>query len=80
MLGTNPIVDFVLQLVTQFSPPGNTAAVYTLATGWINDMYAGAGPADPQFGIYGQPGQRIVLGRATAIVLPRRPAGAAVAV
>jgi hypothetical protein len=39
--------------VTRFSPPGNTAAVYTLATGWINDMYVGARPTNPQFGIYG---------------------------
>ena len=76
MLGRNAIVDFVLQLVTNFSPAGNTEAVYTLATGWINDMY-GAGPANPQFGIYGQPGQPIVLGEATAIVLPT--AGAAMA-
>ena len=71
MLGRNAIVDFFLQLVTKFSPSGNTQAVYTLANGWINDMYAG--PANPQFGIYGQPGQPIVLGEATAIVLPTQP-------
>jgi acetyl esterase/lipase len=71
MLGSNPIIDFTAQLVTKFSPPGNTAAVYTLATGWINDMYAGAGP---QFGFYGQAGQPIILGPAAAIVLPQYPA------
>jgi hypothetical protein len=73
-LGSNPIVDFILQLFTQFSPPGNTAAVGTLSSGWINDIYVGAGPTDPQFGLYGQPGQPIILGPAAAIVLPTQPA------
>ena len=44
LIGGNPLIDFVAQLVIKPSPPGNTAAVYTLADGWINDMYAG-GPA-----------------------------------
>jgi pimeloyl-ACP methyl ester carboxylesterase len=78
MLGGNPLVDFAAQLVTQFSPPGNTAAVYTLATGWINDTYTpGAGPATPMYGIYGPTGnyvppggQLITLGQAIGIVLP----------
>jgi PE family/Lipase (class 3) len=77
LLGGKPVIDFVAQLVTQFSPPGNTAAVYTLATGWINDIYAGAGPTDPIYGIYGPTGgyvppggQQIILGQATGIVLP----------
>jgi hypothetical protein len=78
MLGGNPLVDFAAQLVTQFSPPGNTAAVYTLATGWINDIYTpGAGPATPMYGIYGPTGnyvppggQLITLGQAIGIVLP----------
>ena len=77
LLGDKPVIDFVAQLVTQFSPPGNTAAVYTLATGWINDIYAGAGPTDPIYGIYGPTGgyvapggQQIILGQATGIVLP----------
>ncbi len=75
MLGGKPLIDFVSQLVTQFSPPGNTAAVYTLSTGWINDIYVGAGPTDPVYGVYGPtgvpaarrpadhpgPGRRIVL-------------------
>ena len=73
MLGSNPIVDFVAQLVTKFSPAGNTAAVYTLATGWINDFYTvGAGPADPQYGFYGSAGQPIILGQAAAVVLPNQ--------
>lgn len=52
MLGSNPIIDFFAQLVTRFSPAGNTEAVYTLASGWINDLYQGLGPADGA-GIYG---------------------------
>jgi hypothetical protein len=77
MLGGNPIIDFAAQLLTGFSPPGATAAVYTLATGWINDFYAGAGPTNPIYGIYGPNGpyvppggQQINLGQATGIVLP----------
>ncbi|HWT47759.1 MAG TPA: PE family protein [Mycobacterium sp.] len=77
MLGDKPVIDFASQLVTKFSPGGNTAAVYTLSTGWINDMYAGAGPTDPIYGLYGTTGgylppggQQIILGPATGIVLP----------
>lgn len=69
LIGGNPLIDFVAQLVIRPSPPGNTAAVYTLADGWINDMYAGKGPGNPQYGLYGAPGQPIILGPATAIVL-----------
>ncbi|QLL05276.1 PE domain-containing protein [Mycobacterium vicinigordonae] len=77
MLGGNPVVDFAAQLLTGFSPPGNTAAVYTLASGWINDIYAGASPENPIYGVYGTfrnyvppGGQQIILGQATGIVLP----------
>jgi hypothetical protein len=77
MLGDKPVIDFASQLVTKFSPGGNTAAVYTLSTGWINDMFAGAGPTDPIYGLYGTTGgylppggQEIILGPATGIVLP----------
>ncbi len=77
MLGDKPVIDFASQLVTKFSPGGDTAAVYTLSTGWINDMFAGAGPTDPIYGLYGTPGgyvppggQQIILGPATGIVLP----------
>ena len=73
LLGDKPVVDVVAQLVTRISPGGDTAAVYTLATGWINDMFAGAGPTDPMFGLYGTPtgyvapgGQEIIDGRAVA--------------
>lgn len=77
MLGANPVTDYILQLVTGFSPPGNTAAVYALSTGWINDIFTGHGPTDPMYGIYGPTGgylppggQEIPLGPATGIVLP----------
>jgi hypothetical protein len=70
MLGSNPLIDFFAQLVTKRSPPGNTAAVDTLSTGWINDFYVGAGPAAPQYGLYGTAGQPIIMGDASAVVLP----------
>ncbi|WP_245906371.1 lipocalin family protein [Mycolicibacterium palauense] len=72
LLGGNPLVDFFAQLVTRFSPPGNTAAVHTLATGWINDLYQGLGPADGN-GIYGDPDQYIVMGDTAAVVLAPPP-------
>ena len=52
MLGVNPIFDAVLQLVTGRVPAGNTAAVYTLSTGWINDMYSGLTPDTAKYGFY----------------------------
>ncbi|ETW22433.1 hypothetical protein MGAST_20170 [Mycobacterium gastri 'Wayne'] len=77
ILGGNPLVDFAAQLLTGFSPPGATAAVYTLSSGWINDLWAGATPASPIYGIYGPTGgyvtpggQAIILGPASGIVLP----------
>ncbi|BCI90822.1 hypothetical protein NIIDMKKI_60280 [Mycobacterium kansasii] len=63
--------------MTGFSPPGATAAVYTLSTGWINDIWAGASPPAPIYGIYGPTGnyvppggQAIFLGPTAAIILP----------
>ncbi len=70
MLGVNPLFDVVLQLVTGRSPAGNTAAVYTLSTGWINDMYVDAGPQAPQYGFYAAANQQIIMGPATALALP----------
>ncbi|EHB56296.1 hypothetical protein MycrhDRAFT_3490 [Mycolicibacterium rhodesiae JS60] len=70
MLGSNPVIDFFAQLVTKRSPPGNTAAVDTLGAGWINDFYVGAGPGAPQYGLYGTAGQPIIMGDASAVVLP----------
>ena len=73
LIGGSPIIDFFSQLFVKRSPPGNTDAVYTFATGWVNDMYAGRGPADPVYGVYGAPDQYIVLGEAAAVVLGPPP-------
>jgi len=70
MLGSNPIIDFAAQLVTKFSPAGNTAAVYNLSTGWINDFYVGATPDAPQYGLYSASNGLIVMGDAAAVSLP----------
>ena len=71
MLGVNPIFDAVLQLVAGKSPAGNTAATYTLSTGWINDFYTpGASPQDPQYGFYPAANQQIILGDAAGVGLP----------
>ncbi|ANI37704.1 lipocalin family protein [Mycolicibacterium vaccae] len=72
LIGGNALFDFFAQLVAGVSPRGNTEAAYTLATGWINDMYLGLGPVDGS-GIYGVPGQYIVLGDAAAVVLAPAP-------
>ncbi len=77
LLGNKPVVDFLAQLLTKYSPGGDTAAVYTLSTGWIDDIYTGHGPTNPLYGLYGTTGgyvppggQAIFLGPATGIVLP----------
>ena len=70
MLGVNPVIDFVLQLVTGFSPAGSTAAVYNLSTGWINDLYVGATPDAPQYGLYSAANEQIITGGTAAVSLP----------
>ena len=70
MLGVNPIFDAVLQLVTQRVPDGNTAATYTLSTGWLNDMYAGLTPQTAQYGFYAAADQQIIMGPTSALGLP----------
>jgi len=70
MLGVNPLFDAVLQLVAGRVPAGNTAATYTLSTGWLNDMYAGATPGSPQYGLYAAANQQIIMGNAAAVALP----------
>lgn len=72
LIGGNAIFDFFAQLATGISPRGNTQAVYTLATGWINDLYQGLGPQDGT-GIYGVPDQYLVLGEAAGVVLAPPP-------
>ncbi|AQT78754.1 hypothetical protein B1R94_05060 [Mycolicibacterium litorale] len=70
LLGSNPLVDFAAQLVTRRVPAGNTAATYTLSTGWINDMYVGATPDAPQYGLYAASNQQIIMGPTAAVGLP----------
>jgi hypothetical protein len=74
VLGANPVFDVINQVLTLFSPPGNTAALYDLSAGWIKDLYAAASPVDPQFGVYGAPGELITLAGATVTVLPQTSA------
>jgi hypothetical protein len=58
------------------TPLGARNAAIEASVGWIKDMYAGYGPTDPQFGIYGNPnhgtyipGQQFTIGGVSAIVL-----------
>ena len=64
------------QFVGIETPLGAHDAVITASAGWINDIYAGYGPTDPKFGVYGNPndgtyvpGQRFTIGGVTATVL-----------
>jgi hypothetical protein len=57
-------------------PLKNTGAVISASAGWINDIYAGNGPTDPRYGVYGNPndgtyvpGQTFMIGRIKAKVL-----------
>jgi len=70
MLGTNPLIDFAAQLVTRFSPAGSTEAVYNLSNGWINDLYVGATPQAPQYGLYSAANGQIIMGPTAAVSLP----------
>ncbi|MCB0923114.1 MAG: lipocalin family protein [Mycobacterium sp.] len=70
MIGSNPIIDLVLQLVTQFVPAGNTDATHLLSTGWINDMYAGNTPQTAQYGFYAGANEAIIMGPTAALGLP----------
>lgn len=70
MLGVNLLFDTVLQLVTQPVPAGNTAATYTLSTGWLNDMYAGNTPQTAQYGFYAGANEAIMMGSTSAVGLP----------
>ncbi|CAN5366624.1 hypothetical protein BH09ACT7_BH09ACT7_49850 [soil metagenome] len=75
LIGGNLLADIASQLIIKRSPAGNTQAVYTLATGWIDDMYAGNTPTSPgpKYGIYGEPDQFIVMGPTAAVVLGPPP-------
>ena len=71
MIGSDPIADFLFQILSQFPAPGNTAAA-DAGGRLINDMYAGKGPRNRGTGFMGlrvtdQPrrrdGRRFVAGR-----------------
>lgn len=64
----------------QFDDESPLDAVTTLATGWINDFYAGYNPNDPFYGLYGNPNdgtyvanQPLVMGDVGVTVLPAPP-------
>ena len=64
----------------QFDDASPLHAVVTLSTGWINDLYAGYGPTNPLYGIYGNPNdgtyvanRPIVMGGTGVTVLPAPP-------
>ena len=64
------------QFVGIETPLGAHAAAITASVGWINDIYAGYGPTNPQFGIYGNPndgtyvaGQRFTIAGVSVTVL-----------
>ena len=64
------------QFVGIRTPAGAQNAAIAASVGWINDIYAGYGPADPQFGTYGNPndgtyvaGQQFTIGGVSATVL-----------
>ena len=72
MQGGNPLIQLGAYLIAGFSRPRNIDAVKILASGWINDMFAGT-----HDGIYASPGQTLQIptdaGTATAISLPAPP-------
>ena len=64
------------QFVGIETPLGAHAAAITASVGWINDIYAGYGPTNPKFGIYGNPndgtyvaGQRFTIAGVSVTVL-----------
>jgi lipocalin len=64
----------------QFDDVTALDAVVTFATGWINDLYAGYGPTNPVYGLYGNPNdgtyvanQPLVMGGTGVTVLPAPP-------
>jgi len=58
-------------LVCGFPQPRNVEAVPAIAAGWITDAFTGS-----DVGVYGEPGQRIPVGGATAVVLGSAAAAA----
>jgi lipocalin len=70
MVGSSLADEIVTQRMTTQSLPGNAAAARTLSAGWINDLYVGATPEAPQYGLYADAHHPILLGPAAATPLP----------
>jgi lipocalin len=70
MVGSSLADEIVTQRMTTQSLPGNAAAARTLTAGWINDLYVGATPEAPQYGLYADAHHPILLGPAAATPLP----------
>ncbi len=82
------LAEILSDIIVRPSPPGGKDAVRTLATGWVNDIYAGnttyaTNPFQPLYGIYGPdgegpqspqiPNRDIAMGEADAATLPAPP-------
>lgn len=69
LYGGNPVIQAAEYLIAGVSAPENVAAVQTVATGWINDLFAGT-----REGYYPAPRETIDIptanGTATAVGLP----------
>ncbi|SCX21901.1 alpha/beta hydrolase [Mycolicibacterium fluoranthenivorans] len=69
LYGGNPVIQAAEYLIAGVSAPKNVAAVQTVATGWINDLFAGT-----REGYYPAPREAIDIptakGVATAVGLP----------
>jgi hypothetical protein len=61
MVGSHPLIDFLVQLVSGWSTPSNRQALDNLADGWINDFYTHGTPQNPNYGFYGTAGQPIIM-------------------
>ena len=70
IVGSSLSDDIVAQRVTTRSLPGNAAAAHLLSAGWINDLYSGVTPDNPQYGFYAAANEPIQLGEAAATALP----------
>ena len=82
------LAEILSDIIVKPSPPGAKEAVRTIATGWVNDIYAGnttyeTNPLQPLYGIYGPdgegpqspqiPNRDIAMGLADAATLPAPP-------
>jgi hypothetical protein len=69
-----PSAGLLAYLACGFPLPRNVDAVPAIAAGWINDVFTGS-----DSGVYGEAGQRIHVGGATAVALGWAPASVSAA-